>query len=66
MVIYLHKVKMKLMDGWGRDLNMSTETLGAYSNKQDAIKAKEQRDSANWSARYCDVGQSWIETQEVK
>jgi len=65
MKIYIHKVKMNHIDGWGQSSGIMVEILGTYKDKETAIAAKSKRDLCA-DATCCDVGQSWIEESEIK
>lgn len=65
MIVYVHKVRSSIEDGWGVNLGMQIETLGMFQNREDALKHKEKRD-LNRDARHHDIGPSWIEEVEVK
>lgn len=59
-IIYIHKVRMGIADGWGHSSGVIIEILDYYSNKQKAIEAKSKRDGKS-EFLLCDVGSSWIE-----
>jgi len=65
MKIYVHKVRMNPIDGWGNSVGIRTEILGRYSTKEKAIEAKNKRDQ-NSDALFCDIGESFIEQEEVE
>lgn len=68
--IYAHKVRSRPMDGWGRSHEMEIDTLGLFSTKEKAEKAKERRDAfkrdKSKGYHFCDVGESWIEEEIVQ
>lgn len=60
MKIYIHKVKVNNIDGWGRDAGLQETILGVYKTKELAENAKKLRDQDKLH-RYFDVSKSWIE-----
>jgi hypothetical protein len=58
--MYVHKVRMNPIDGWGKNTGLITKVLGSYSTKEEALEMKEKRDKSS-DACYCDVGNSWID-----
>jgi hypothetical protein len=65
MKIYVHKVRMNPIDGWGKDMGMRIEILGRYADKEKAVIAKNERDKSKDST-YCDIGNSWIEEELIE
>lgn len=65
MIIYVHKVRMNQIDGWGRSTGIHIEILGRYKDKQKALEEKNKRDNSK-EATYCDVGESWVEEERVE
>jgi len=64
MIIYVHKVRMNPIDGWGNSMGLITEILGRYSSNEKALDIKEKRDKST-DACFCDVGKSWIDEEVV-
>jgi hypothetical protein len=60
MNIFIHKVQMNPIDGWGRSTGMTTEILGIYHDRETTLREKNKRDS-NKDYTCCDIGESWIE-----
>jgi hypothetical protein len=65
MLIYVHKVRMNPMDGWGASTGIKVEILGRYKEKEKALEAKNKRDGDN-NHTFCDVGNSWVEEEVVE
>ena len=63
--VYIHKVQMNPIDGWGKEIGMRIEVLGIYKDKQKAIDEKNKRDESQ-DATFCDVGKSWIEERDIE
>ncbi len=65
MKIYVHKVRMNPIDGWGNSTGIRIEVLGRYSTKEKAVEVKIKRDQYPDALSY-DIGKSWIEEEEVE
>jgi len=65
MKIFIHKVRMSIQDGWGRNHGNSIENLGYFSTNEKALESKLNRDSNESNSRYNDIGSSWIEQEEL-
>lgn len=64
MKIYVHKVRVNPINGWGMSTGIETQVIGRYKDKSTAIESKTKRDQSK-DATYCDVGSSWIEEEYV-
>lgn len=65
MKIYVHKVRMNPIDGWGNSTGIRIEILGRYSNLEKAKLEKQKRD-ASPDHLHCDCGKSWIDEEYVE
>jgi hypothetical protein len=71
--VFVHKVKSNPIDGWGKETGAREERIGTYSSRADAEAAKQWRDACinqfgthEPALRHCDVGESWIEEEQVR
>jgi hypothetical protein len=69
-VIYQVKVKRHGMDGWGRDTPATVDTIGVFSERDDAV-AKRNGYNAMESkgmdgVKAFDISNAWIDSQVVQ